>query len=114
MNTLLHHHLKPAVHSVDDELVFGSLLIHLQQLYATKDIHVKQAGLEADCLALHTERKNDSAYGTLYETASSVPLPFPEEKTDNIIADGLLNGHTKIRPLVNHANVRTASLIHLL
>lgn len=103
--------LRPAHQSLDDELVFGSLLIHLQQLYAIKDLHVKQAGLEVDSLAMHTQRKHDPVDGTVYQTASSMALPFPVHKTDNVIADGLLNGHTKkSRPLINHPHVRTASV----
>lgn len=105
--------LRPACQSLDDELVYCSLLIHLQQLYAIKDIHVKQAGLEADSVAMHTERKNDSTDGAVYLTASSMALPFSVQNTDNVIADGLMNGHTKSRPLNNHAHVRTVAAVCL-
>lgn len=91
--------------SNDDELVFGCLLIHLQQLYASKDSHVKQSGLEADLVAMHTESKQDPKHGNMLQTASSMAVPFSVQQTNAVIWDGLVNAYKRVSSISTNAYV---------
>lgn len=92
-------------HSRGDDIVFAHLLLRSQQLYAAMDLYVEQAGLQAISLPLRTLRKQDPIQGTVYETASSTPVPFSFQQTDAAIWGGLFQGEIKDRPILNHLQV---------
>lgn len=95
--------------SSDDELVFAHLLLRSQQLYATMDIYVEQAGLRAMSIPMRTLRKQDPVQGTVFETVSSAPVPFSFQQTDVAIWNGLFKGEIKGRPILNHLQVIVVS-----
>lgn len=93
--------------SRDDELVFTNLVTLSEELYAAKDVHIEQAGLLfANSLVAHTKRTEDPKLGSVFETVSSTPVPFPVQQTDVAIWNGLFKGEFKNRPVLGQIQVR--------
>lgn len=89
-------------HSRDDELVFAHLLIRSQQLYATMDSHMEEAGLLfATSLAGQTKRVQDPTHKVMFQTASSSAVPLSVHQMDDVIWNGFFKGVAGTRPGVN-------------
>lgn len=78
--------------------MFANLLIRSQQLYASTDAHLEQAGLLlVDSVATRTQRKRGAEQGAVYETVSCSSVPFSVQQTDHTNWEGFSRYQAKNR-----------------
>lgn len=82
--------------------MFAHLLIRSQQLYATMDIHIEEAGLLlVNSMASQTKRIQDPTQRLMFQTVSCSGVPLSVHETDDLIWNGFFKGAARTRPGVN-------------